>query len=265
MAVCKNCGSTIENGQTFCSSCGQTIGVGGDNGVLCLSCNTLNPLGTHFCKGCGAVLIKKQKAVQCAVCGSDNPPDALFCTTCGSEMPGEVELDFETESIKKLKTLIPEILAYKQAIGDPFAGASAEDIDKMTYICPVCGKRNNLSDEKCKRCGRDRKRTAELATKGLVTKFEDAVCVPEKKFAPTPVELPALNSTPKHEFKKGKPAADSLSRFGGMSTGYGGYGQMSPIVQPIAIVPYVSQEQPLWQTATDEEIADAAVASTDQY
>ncbi len=264
MAVCKNCGSTISNGQTVCSSCGQAVSSGGDTGIICLSCNTVNPIGTHFCKGCGAVLIKKQKAVQCAVCGSDNPPDALFCTTCGSAMPGEVELDFESESINKLKTLIPEIMAYKQAIGDPYAGASSADIEKMTYICPACGKRNNLSDDKCKRCGRDRKRTAELASKGLVPTFEEAVCIPDAKFAPTPVELPSLNSMPKHEFKKGKPSADCAAVFGGMSTGYNGYGQMSPIVQPIAIVPYVSQEQPLWQTATEEEIAEAAASSIDK-
>ena len=42
-----------------------------------------------------------------------------------------------------------------------------------------------------------------------------------------------------------------------------GYGQLAPIIQPLVIVPYVSQDQPLWQIATPEEIAAATLENID--
>ncbi|MEG1613590.1 MAG: zinc ribbon domain-containing protein [Clostridia bacterium] len=259
MSVCKSCGATVQAGSTFCPSCGQDV-LSNGNAVICLQCNTPNPAGTRFCKGCGAVLIKKSKSVQCAVCGSENAPDAIYCTVCGSEMPGEVEIELESESVKQLKNLIPEIETYAQAVGELFPGVDEAELSAMTYICPVCGKLNSVSDGKCKRCGRDKKRTAELAAKGRVPNFDSAVLVPDKKVKPPKVVLDNAQTAPKHEFKNGKPSAAVSPMFGYGGYG-GGYGQMSPIVQPIAIVPYVTQEQPLWQTASKEEIAAAEAAA----
>jgi hypothetical protein len=170
-------------------------------------------------------------------------------------MPGEVDLALKSESVEKLKALIPEISAYKLAVGIPFAGVNKSELNAMTYVCPVCGKRNKISDEKCERCGRNMKRTAELIAKGRITPFEEAVVVPDKRKKPPIIKFEPVN----HEFLNGKKAAESapigaMNNGGGFSGAYGNpYGQVSPIVQPLAIVPYVTQEQPLWQTTSLEK------------
>ena len=76
----------------------------------------------------------------------------------------------------------------------------------------------------------------------------------------TPVVEPVfpVKADKKPEFINGKKSADSKPVRGGGQAGYaGGYTysgdgfmQNSPIVQPLAIVPYVTQEQPLWQYAS---------------
>lgn len=256
MSVCKNCGATVQAGFSFCPTCGQDVSTY-ENAIICLSCNTPNPAGTRFCKGCGAVLIKRVKTVKCIVCGSDNAEDANFCTVCGSAIPGEKKIEFESESILKLKELIPAIRAYSEANG-LFSGASNEEIAEMTYICPICGKANSIDDEKCKRCGRDRKRSALLAVKNRIPTFEEAISVPDKLYKPLKPEKTEIEyKNNKSEYIYGKKTADTAPYYNQCGTVNGNFEQMSPIVQPLAIVPYVTQEQPLWQIASHEENSSA--------
>lgn len=255
MAICNNCSTSIQAGFLFCPTCGQSVSPFED-AVICLNCNTVNSASTRFCKGCGYVLIKRKKSVQCVVCGSDNAKDASFCTVCGSGIPGEKKTELESESVEKLKKIVPEIKAYVEA-NTPFAGASEAEIAKMTYICPVCGKVNSLDAENCKRCGRNKKRTAVLIAKNRIVSFEDANAIPDRLYKPQKSTTNAEDNqknTAKTEGFYGRKSANAAQGYNSNGLNTGGFGQMTPIVQPLAIVPYVSQEQPLWQTDSLDEI-----------
>lgn len=155
MATCKNCGAEVKDGATFCPICGK-------------------------------VLVVKEKQAICPVCDTENALEAVFCVKCGATMPGEKDTNLESESIQKLKALIPKISSVSATFADPYSGA---DKAALTYVCPVCGKRNDLNAQRCVRCGRDRKRSAQLAAKKRIASFKDAVEVPNKKYKPAPVEV----------------------------------------------------------------------------
>lgn len=133
--------------------------------AICRHCNAEVSDGATFCPVCGKPVMKKEKVVLCPECGLENPVGTAFCVHCGSKLPGEKNPNLESESVQKLKGLLPVIKGIASTFDDPYAGASQEEIEKMTYVCPVCGKRNRNNEEKCARCGRDRKRTAALAAK----------------------------------------------------------------------------------------------------
>lgn len=257
MAVCKTCGSVVHQGDSFCPVCGQGL-FNPEDALICSACETPNAPGTRFCKHCGAVLLRKPKTVQCPVCGSENAEDALYCTACGSEMPGDFEKEFEVESIERLQAVLPLIHSYAEKFNGEFDKLSEEELKNSTYVCPVCGKRNSISDEKCRRCGRDKNRSLYLASKQRIPSFEDAVEVPDVPHTPVVEPVFPVKADKKPEFINGKKSADSTPVRGGGQAGYaGGYAyssdgfmQNSPIVQPLAIVPYVTQEQPLWQYAS---------------
>lgn len=266
MAVCKTCGAIVSPGDAFCPVCGQGL-FSAEDAFYCAACGTANPPGTRFCKKCGAVLLKKPKTIQCPVCGSENAEDALYCTTCGSEMPGTVREEFEPENLKKLREVLPDLMSYAATFDDEFAQLSEEELKETTYVCPVCGKRNNISDEKCRRCGRSRARSEELARKGRIPSFENAVEIPDKPHTMPPVEGEIIPAGGTHDFLRGRPSAGStfgapaggagMNAGGGYAGGgfvrAGGYQQAPPVVQPLAIVPYLTQEQPLWQFASRED------------
>ena len=172
MAVCKTCGSVVHQGDSFCPVCGQGL-FNPEDALICSACETPNAPGTRFCKHCGAVLLRKPKTVQCPVCGSENAEDALYCTACGSEMPGDFEKEFEVESIERLQAVLPLIHSYAEKFNGEFDKLSEEELKNSTYVCPVCGKRNSISDEKCRRCGRDKNRSLYLASKQRIPSFED--------------------------------------------------------------------------------------------
>lgn len=46
--------------------------------VVCLQCNSPNPLGSKFCNSCGYSLSRV-----CQKCGKANPDEASFCGQCG--------------------------------------------------------------------------------------------------------------------------------------------------------------------------------------
>lgn len=237
MVICKKCGATLMPGVTFCPSCGTDV-YSGACAVVCDNCNTENDIGTRFCKTCGKVLIKKERKFPCSVCGMDNPLDAVFCVVCGAEIKGERNINLEPESIKRLKSLLPTIQHITASFYEEFAGATPSEIASMTYACPMCGKLNNINQDKCGRCGRDKNRTAELIAKKRVVNFDEVVPVPDKKF-----KVPLVKPS---EAKKAEPSAKIPQR------GYNG-APMAPIVQPIAFVPYVSQDPKLWQSISKED------------
>ncbi len=315
--------------------------------AICRHCNAEVTDGATFCPVCGKPVMKKEKVVLCPECGLDNPVGTAYCVHCGSELPGEKNPNLESESVQKLKGLLPVIKGISSTFDDPYAGASEAEVAAMTYVCPVCGKRNRNNEAKCARCGRDRKRTAALAAKKRVPSFKDAVEIPDRKFRPQPVEevapieeeaLPVVEETVVEEVapveevvapveevveetvaveeetpveevveevaeeeapveeaeedlfadvekaveetkEEPQPAPAEVPPAApyGYYPPYGypqnpampqqampyGYGQLAPIIQPLVIVPYVSQDQPLWQIATPEEIAAATLENMD--
>ncbi len=164
MVVCKKCGTSLMGGVTYCPSCGTDIN-SGCGVVVCDDCQTENIFGARFCKNCGKVLIKKEKKIACQECGMDNDLDSVYCTVCGVELLGERNNSLEVGSVKKLEALIPTINRITTSFYDEFAGSTPAELAAMTYVCPLCGKRNQNNQQKCTRCGRDKKRTAELILK----------------------------------------------------------------------------------------------------
>lgn len=239
MVICKKCGASLMPGVTFCPSCGTDVNSGACI-VVCDNCNTENDIGTRFCKSCGRVLIKKEKKVACQVCGMDNPVDAVFCVVCGAEIKGERNVNLEPESITKLRSLLPTIQRITTSFYEEFAGATPAEVAALSYVCPMCGKLNNNNQEKCVRCGRDKVRTADLIAKGRVANFDEVVPVPDKKF-----KVPLVKPS---EAKKEAVQQKNNNQRGGYNSG-----PMAPIVQPIAFVPYVSQDPNLWQSLSKEE------------
>jgi class 3 adenylate cyclase/tetratricopeptide (TPR) repeat protein len=51
--------------------------------MRCADCETENPPGSKFCKGCGMALART-----CPGCGASPPMDARFCNECGSALTG---------------------------------------------------------------------------------------------------------------------------------------------------------------------------------
>ena len=49
--------------------------------MRCERCGEQNPMGNHFCRGCGTAL-----PTDCAACGHLNPPESAFCGACGAAL-----------------------------------------------------------------------------------------------------------------------------------------------------------------------------------
>lgn len=254
MQTCLKCGAVVRGGSLFCSVCGEPVGQT-KSSVICLHCNTANDIGTRFCKNCGSVLITKKPMVKCSVCNSDNDVDALYCTVCGNEILGDKKVDFESDSIERLKDLIPVIDAYIADSLPAESKMSAEELEINTYVCPMCGKRNLKSDKICRRCGRDKVRTAQLIAKGRVPDFSEVEEIPDSVYAPY-VDFDGVRYQPVL-------TAESPSfRRQGTEVAIEGNAE-GENVQPLTIVPFLSQTQPIWQV---EEVAeDEYETENDEY
>lgn len=110
--VCKVCGSRIEEGSSFCTSCGARLS--GDEledsafwdaspSMKCPVCGAEIDEDSSFCTSCGKKLSKfdekydyaEDDAVQediqysariCPVCGSEAEDEDLFCLNCGTKL-----------------------------------------------------------------------------------------------------------------------------------------------------------------------------------
>lgn len=85
---CPACGSTeLEKHQWNeyrCSHCASMLKLDSEGrhleliGLVCLQCNSNNPVGRRFCGKCGAKLVRA-----CPRCKIENPFDMQFCGSCG--------------------------------------------------------------------------------------------------------------------------------------------------------------------------------------
>ena len=267
MTVCTNCGAHLLGNQTVCPECGIKLQ---ELGNKCEACSTINPLGSRYCLKCGAPLTIEKLPV-CPICGASNLKDAIFCKQCGSSLVVEEENN-EQEYIDNLKSILPKLMGIKKKLADPFMGASAEQKQKMTYVCAGCGKVNFIEDDKCSRCGRSRRRSSVLTVEKLITPVaqdDESIVLslePEQDEVVAnlvePIELAPIEEAPAVEPKTAEPQAqpkaqplvqpemqpDFMKLYEQMLENSGMAGsQLMPIIQPIAFVPYISQDQPLWQ------------------
>lgn len=115
---------------------------GGEHGVTCPKCGTVNSTGFAFCVGCGAKMPTEsvnEGDWACAACGAIYGREIQFCMRCGSpvkcrneQMPGEGSI--------KPKPVDPEDAVVK-TVGDP-------------AVCPACGLPVEADDVFCGECGR---------------------------------------------------------------------------------------------------------------
>ncbi len=78
---CRKCGEMNEEGDKFCSNCGEKLVVAKIN---CYSCNALIDENVKFCPNCGSPMARKI----CPGCKKENPAGTKFCTECGSRLEG---------------------------------------------------------------------------------------------------------------------------------------------------------------------------------
>ena len=188
-----------------------------------------------------------------------------------------------SEDVAQIKKLSVALKHYSAFYADPYS--ETDDIDEMKnpFVCPVCGAVNAHDSVKCTRCGRSRARSMLLLAKGKIKQsppvrkksvlleapeedlsarktptFDEFAGVAFEEAQNKPIDMPSDD--------KGEPKfTGGFPSFGGGYYPYSPYGpvlynretgepyQMPPIVQPVAFVPYVTQEQPLMQyTPTGE-------------
>lgn len=111
MFTCKVCGSAVEAGQAFCTTCGADVA---DNYECeCPSCGTKNTAGNRYCAKCGNILGVLAKPV-CVICGGKNLPGAKFCVSCGAPLPRNEETHDSLDVIEMRKTKMKLDLLVKE-------------------------------------------------------------------------------------------------------------------------------------------------------
>lgn len=115
---------------------------GGEHGVACPKCGTVNSTGFAFCVGCGAKMPTEDVAEGdwiCTACGATYGREIQFCMQCGSLVKRRNEQVSDQGSIKP-KPVDPEDEVVKTV--------------KEPVVCPACGAPVEADDVFCGECGR---------------------------------------------------------------------------------------------------------------
>ena len=185
------------------------------------------------------------------------------------------------EDVAQLKKLSQALKSYAIYYSDPSSAVSDESYEGQTYVCPVCGTINPQDIAACTHCGRNKARSIILLNKGKISQAKavkrkiDIIKAPQADVSPDPnptfaefaqgkfepvdmdTEIPTPSAQmPQTNMPYGAPGMQN----GGQNIGFNNYPQgnpymyygrdpyqMPPILQPVAFVPYVTQEQPLMQ------------------
>ena len=178
----------------------------------------------------------------------------------------------DVAKLRKVTSGLKEVVGY---YANPYSEIDEDLIEEETYVCPICGAINPLTVTECLHCGRNRARATLLLAKGKIKQappvryntreipvedvdldaphtptFEEFAGEEFEEAQTKPIEIereeePAPQPQPQPFY--GAPAGNPY----GYAAPYGapphGQYQMAPIVQPVAFVPYVTQDQPLMQ------------------
>ncbi len=194
-----------------------------------------------------------------------------------------------SEDVLQLKKVAEALRQYSIYYADPYSEIDEDEIIDETYVCPCCGTINPLNVVACSHCGRNKARATLLLAKDKIV--QRPPIKRKKAIIPPPVTDTELERLPESQNYTGenkqtqkiekpvepptakenveKPADFSgpaqMPFFGGYPFGYPypAYDvgedkrfQMPPIVQPVAFVPYVTQDQPVMQYAPAKEEKD---------
>lgn len=182
--------------------------------------------------------------------------------------------------VAKLKKLAKAVRTYSAFLASPFSELSDADKRKVIFVCPVCGAENSLKSKVCYACGRSKQRSIELHKKGKIVRHPNFSMMNHKtvkaheKIDIADVKRMKFEDMPNdfaQKFKNANASANNNNYANGFQTPqYAQNGQMMnpnfagannpvepyqmpPIVQPVAFVPYVTQDQPLLQIAADDK------------
>lgn len=199
--------------------------------------------------------------------------------------------EFGSEDVAQLQTLSKALKDFAVYYADPYSQLEDDEIDGDSYVCPACGTVNPANATACTNCGRNRARALLLLAKNKikqsppVKRKRKVIEPPEEKLKND--ALPSLEEFKEQQQEKDAPPQqetplkENPSDFSGhapFAYPYPPYGypypmpqaagayppayvygadgkpyQMPPIVQPVAFVPYVTQDQPLMQYTPQAE------------
>ncbi|MBQ8460472.1 hypothetical protein IJ541_10280 [bacterium] len=112
---CPVCKKNISDTALKCPYCKTRTG------ILCNHCNTINPIGSLYCKKCGKELLKL-----CSHCNSVNFPNAQKCRKCGSPFGINKKQGSNNEDLKILEYK-PQLFNRKQALSILTEGLLSRD------------------------------------------------------------------------------------------------------------------------------------------
>ena len=201
------------------------------------------------------------------------------------------------EDVAQLKKLSQALKSYAIYYSDPSSAVSAEDYEGETYVCPICGTINPADIPACTHCGRNKARSIILLKKGKITQASpikreiNIIAAPRADVSPEPspsfrefseghfepVEVENSSNLNEQYNSHNMPyGAPGMQNGGQNINGFNNYGQyppnpnagyyprdpyqMPPILQPVAFVPYVTQEQPLMQYTPQDSYSQQSVA-----
>ena len=147
MFTCKVCGSTVEAGQAFCTTCGADVTENYE--CECSCCGTKNIAGNRYCSKCGNILGVLSKPT-CQICGAKNLPGTKFCVLCGAPLPRNEEThnDMDIMELRKAKLnldlMVKERMkGVEKEIGEKRAKLQEEEERSMREIEDYRSKTND--------------------------------------------------------------------------------------------------------------------------
>ena len=123
---CNNCGNQFEDGQRFCSKCGNEVTKKNEE-LKCPHCGKDIGEGKRFCVYCGGSLADVGKKKYCQYCGNELESEEHFCKNCGHRVESRavnVSLENFGGSVKNFVS--SGVSNIKSTVGKSFVDSSFE-------------------------------------------------------------------------------------------------------------------------------------------